>query len=246
LPFQFRGTLVDPTPELFRDGIQSLREYVTMWMTFSMQQRDFCIIPLAWEWKGGGHLTLLCFDHKNRIQWFYDPAETRVGGFHFLQHMATTDAVLSDGYEPRVVRSDVQMYLEEAPCVRVGCCSTAVLLFAVLVVRFRAFETLQILSDALSMWAMGLDLDDFHPVGQLTNVNIRLYAWQKCLTEAADHNDQHTLRLLLGWTLSPARSHLRTCGAFRDADGNQCQRPALSPESLCEEHWQDVLRLPTP
>lgn len=199
---------------------QTLKSQIDSHFSFlKRKNEDCCVVPVYWALKSRsvGHLTLLCFDHKQRKQWFYDPAEHGAYGdagenvYPYGDIMF--DVELLEGYEStRVLRlgldddfkGPLQSAMEppEGCTVRGGCCSVACLFAAVLIWRFgvRNMNTAEAVLRAARnclLWAAKLGGDSAR-----TCLVQRFFVWQMYITALHDYES-------LEWTDAEAASRAR-------------------------------------
>ena len=119
-------------------GRNPIRECVQQ--SFESNPTGWCLVPLQIRWKDEGHLTLLIFDHKHGIQWFYDPNSSLMLDFQTLFRLSvyethphhTTLRVLTDPNPNICVQAMVEYPRPNDPIYR-GACTTLVALFMALI-----------------------------------------------------------------------------------------------------------------
>jgi len=224
------------------------------------RNEGFCIVQTNWFYTVNsneeGHATLLIFDMQKRIQWFFDPANHYyMTNFYawmknncFLDDKPLTKNL--QGFRAQNLENPepaIQGLIEGSKFqtfARLGACSAASLLTAVVIWRF-GVGNLPMLIQVLQGWLIqhikdnGNDQEDY--AGYFRR---RLYIWQHTLTNAPY---THNLLYLFGMRLqSPVRQFRghRVCGQMLHGENKLCAQPATDGWSMCELHRGMLLRSP--
>ena len=221
-----------------------------------LQNLRLSVVPLVLQWCTEkmcvSHATLLVFDIKKRIQWFYDPSyiEYYDRVYQFSQWMMQFSFV--EGYQCDVIKFEDDSLYDHVPSVQhafettqarddkaehdgqfaaSGACTMMCMLFAALIARYGAHgDDLSSLATDLAVWALGMNEREHSPTYDIEGVRWRLYQWQWELMEK-DLTLENCQTLLGIRGNCPARP----CGAYKK-NGTRCGTIAEEGWYMCRKH----------